>query len=46
MRYIELKNKKPVSKLEDYMSLSEVQNKDSYGRILNENELIDNERFL
>ena len=26
MRYIELKNKKPISKLEDYMSLAEINN--------------------
>lgn len=39
MRYIELKNKKPISKLTDYMSLNEVQNKESYGRILEEDEL-------
>lgn len=41
MRYIELKNKKPVSKLEDYyMSLTDVKNKESYGRILEEDEII------
>ena len=34
MRYIELKNKKPISKLEDFKTLDEVKNKDSYGRIL------------
>lgn len=47
MRYIELKNKKPISKLEDYMSLNEVKHKDSYGRILEDNELfvdIDSEK--
>ncbi len=47
MRYIELKNKKPISKLTDYMSLQEVQNKESYGRILEEDELfvdIDSEK--
>ena len=47
MRYIELKNKKPISKLEDYMSLNEVKYKDSYGRILEDNELfvdIDSEK--
>lgn len=40
MRYIELKNKKPISKLEDYVPYNEVANKDSYGRILEDNELI------
>lgn len=40
MRYIELKSKKPVSKLEDYKTLNEVKNKESYGRILEDNELI------
>ena len=40
MRYIELKSKEPISKLEDYKTLNEVKNKDSYGRILEENELI------
>ena len=47
MRYIELKNKKPISKLEDYMSLAEIENKQSYGRILEEDELfvdIDSEK--
>ena len=47
MRYIELRNKKPISKLEDYMSLNEVKHKDSYGRILEDNELfvdIDSEK--
>ena len=47
MRYIELKNKKPISKLEDYMSLNEVKYKDPYGRILKDNELfvdIDSEK--
>ena len=47
MRYIELKNKKPISKLEDYMSLTEVKHRDSYGRILEDNELfvdIDSEK--
>ena len=40
MRYIELKNKKPISKLEDFKTLDEVKNKDSYGRILEDDELI------
>ena len=40
MRYIELKSKKPISKLEDYKTLNEVKNKESYGRILEDNELI------
>lgn len=47
MRYIELRNKKPISKLEDYMSLTEVKHRDSYGRILEDNELfvdIDSEK--
>lgn len=47
MRYIELRNKKPISKLEDYMSLTEVQHKESYGKILEEDELfvdIDSEK--
>lgn len=47
MRYIALKNKKPISKLEDYVSLNEVRNKESYGRILEEDELfvdIDSEK--
>lgn len=47
MRYIELKNKKPISKLEDYISLNEAQHKDSYGRILEDDELfvdIDSEK--
>ena len=37
MRYIELKSKKPISKLEDYKTLNEVKNKESYGRILEDN---------
>lgn len=40
MRYIELKNKKPVSKLEDYTSLDKVRNKESYGKILEDDEII------
>ena len=40
MRYIELKNKKPISKLEDFKTLDAVKNKDSYGRILEDDELI------
>ena len=40
MRYIELKSKKPISKLEDFKTLDEVKNKDSYGRILEDDELI------
>ena len=40
MRYIELKSKKPISKLEDYKTLNEIKNKESYGRILEDNELI------
>ena len=40
MRYIELKSKKPISKLEDYKTLNEVKNQESYGRILEDNELI------
>ena len=47
MRYIELRNKKPISKLEDYMSLAEIENKKSYGRILEDDELfvdIDSEK--
>lgn len=40
MRYIELKNKRPITKLSDYVSLDTVKDKDSYGKILEEDEII------